>query len=133
MFIAKSSSGKRNWRMQQLEMSSFLLMKKNAKTNLKRFLAKQLSNCQEQIAIAYVSITNETDEVRYGYYVVVALLDDEDNVLFVDNNRYETLGIHPNSTATLKVYVDSDLMKYYANHNLKPTKVDALVYYKLEE
>lgn len=76
---------------------------------------------------AYITFTNETDEILYDCYVTVALLDAEGNVLFVDRNCYETLGVHPNSTVTLKAYIDQDLCEYYDVNGLTPVRADAVV------
>lgn len=76
---------------------------------------------------AYVTFTNETDEILYDCYITVALLDAEGNVLFVDRDCCETLGVHPNSTVTLKMYIDQELCEYYEANNLTPASADAVV------
>ncbi|MBR1408768.1 MAG: hypothetical protein IJ573_07735 [Clostridia bacterium] len=75
-----------------------------------------------------VTFTNTGDEVLYGAYVVCAMLDNEDNVIFVNRNSYDNLGVHPGSTVTIKMYIDSDLIDYYGATGIKPAKVDSLVY-----
>ena len=75
-----------------------------------------------------VTFTNETNEILYGVYIVSAMMDADDNVVFVNRNSYDSLGIHPGSTVTIKMYIDSDLVNYYEANGIKPTKVDALVY-----
>lgn len=42
-----------------------------------------------------VTLTNTGDDVLYSAYVVCAMLDKDDNVIFVDRNSYDNLGIHP--------------------------------------
>jgi len=76
-----------------------------------------------------VTFTNTTDEVIYGVYVVSAMTDADDNVIFVERNSYNNLGVHPGSTVTLKMYIDSDLINYYESNNIRPTGVDARIYY----
>ena len=49
-------------------------------------------------------------------------------MIFVDRDRYNNLGIHPDSTVTLKIYIDSDVIDYYEINNIKPAKVEAFVY-----
>ena len=51
-----------------------------------------------------VTFTNTTDDILYGAYVVAAITDEEDNLIYVDRNSYDSLGIHPGSTVTLKMY-----------------------------
>ncbi len=75
-----------------------------------------------------VTFTNTSDEILYGAYVVCAMMDADDNIVFVNRNNYDNLGIHPGSTVTLKMYIDSDLVNYYEANGIQPTKVDALVY-----
>ncbi len=76
-----------------------------------------------------VTFTNTSDEVLYGVYVVCAMMDADGNVIFVDRNSYDNLGIHPGSTVTLKMYIDADLVNYYEVKGLMPASVDALVYF----
>ena len=75
-----------------------------------------------------VTFTNNSEKVLYGAYVVCAMMDADDNVIFVNRNNYDNLGIHPGSTVTLKMYIDSDLVNYYEANGIVPVKVDALVY-----
>ncbi len=75
-----------------------------------------------------VTFTNTTDEVLYDAYVVCAMMDADDNVVFVNRNSYDNLGIHPGSTVTLKMYIDSDLVNYYEANGIELVKVDSLVY-----
>jgi hypothetical protein len=80
----------------------------------------------------YVTFTNTTDALHFGYYVVVALMDAGGNLLYVDANDNGYIGLHPGSTVTIKVYVDSDLIQYYEDHGLQVTSADAMVYYAVE-
>lgn len=80
----------------------------------------------------YVTFTNTTDELIYGYCIAVALTDAEGNLLFVDGDTIDALAVYPGSTISVRVYVDQDLMSYYKAHDLKPSNVDAMVYYPVE-
>lgn len=75
-----------------------------------------------------VTFTNTTDDVLYGVYVVVAIMDEDNNLIYVDRNSYDSLGVHPGSTVTLKMYIDSDYLAYYKTNDIKPTDVEAMVY-----
>ena len=76
-----------------------------------------------------VTFTNTTDTVLYGAYVVVAITDEEGKLIYVDRNSYDTLGIHPGSTVTIKMYIDRDYLTYYEANGIKPANVEALMYY----
>ena len=76
-----------------------------------------------------VTFTNTTDEILYGAYIVAAVTDAEGNLIYVDRNDYDNLGIHPGSTVTIKMYIDRDYLTYYETYDIKPTSVEALVYY----
>ena len=80
----------------------------------------------------YVTITNDESETRYGYYIVAALLDTGGNLIYVDENSYERIGLHPGSTATFGMYIDNDIVEYYEANGIEVGSVDVLVYY-LEE
>jgi len=76
-----------------------------------------------------VTVTNEDSEVRYKYYLVVALMDTAGNLIYVDENAYEHVGLHPGSTATFGLYIDNDIVEYYEANGIEVGSVDALVYY----
>ncbi len=76
----------------------------------------------------YVTVTNDSNEIWYNTYIAVALYDSNNNLIYVDSNYYTALGIHPNSTVTLKFYVDSDMMDYYQMHGISIARSDALAY-----
>ena len=76
----------------------------------------------------YVTFTNTTKDTLYGVYVVCAIEDEDGNLVYVDRNEYTSLGVHPGSTITLKMRIDSDYIDYYETHNIKLSKIEALVY-----
>ena len=77
----------------------------------------------------YISFTNEAEQIRYGYYLVAALYDTEGNLIYVDNNQYEKVGVHPGSTVTIGLYLDNDTIEYFEANNIEIGSSDALVYY----
>ncbi len=81
----------------------------------------------------YVTVTNDSDETRYGYYVVAALLDTDGNLVYVNTNRLENVGLHAGSTATFSLYIDADNVNYFESTGYQIGSVDALVFYKAEE
>ena len=76
-----------------------------------------------------VTFTNTTDEILYGAYVVAAITDEEGNLIYVDRNNYDSIGVHPGSTVTIKLYIDRDYITYYETYGIKLANVEALVYY----
>lgn len=80
----------------------------------------------------YVTFTNDTDATMFDYYISVAILDEGGNILLAEGNAYETVGIHPGSTVTVKVYVKPDLLKHWTLHDLTMHTVESHVYYPLD-
>jgi hypothetical protein len=76
----------------------------------------------------YVTFTNTGESILYGCYITAALFDADGNLLYVDGNSYDSMGVHPGSTVTLKLYVNNDLVAYFARHSLKADKADAVVF-----
>lgn len=76
-----------------------------------------------------VTFTNTTDEIIYGGAIVCALLDAEGKVIFVSTNSYDTIGVHPGSTITAKLYVDYDMALYFQTNNIEPARAEAVLYY----
>ena len=75
----------------------------------------------------YVTFTNTTEEVLHNLYIVAALYDTEGTLIFVDSASLSSISVHPNSTITVEIYVDRDLMDYYAANGITPAAVDAMV------
>lgn len=75
----------------------------------------------------YITLTNDTEETQYGLYITAALHDAEGNLIFVNDQSVDNVGIHPGSTVTFRMYIDSDVVEYYANAGIEPAAVDAYV------
>lgn len=77
----------------------------------------------------YAAVTNNTDEILYDLDVVMALLDAEGNILFIDShNLYSSVGINPGCTLTFRKDIDSNFMDYFEANGILPTTVDAIAY-----
>ena len=76
----------------------------------------------------YVTFTNESEEILEEFYIVAAITDFENNLIFIDRNSYENIQVHPHSTITVRMYIDSDFVNYYAAHDIVPAATDAVVY-----
>jgi hypothetical protein len=50
----------------------------------------------------------------------------------VNTNRLESVGLHPGSTATFSLYIDSDNINYLEANGIQVSSVDAIVYYREE-
>ncbi len=75
----------------------------------------------------YATVTNNTDDIVYDVAVVLALLDAEGNILYIEN-QYTYLGINPGSTVTIREDISSAFMDYFEANDYAPAKVDALAY-----
>lgn len=77
----------------------------------------------------YATFTNDTEETVYGIHAVLALLDAEGNILYVDTDGfYSSIGLAPGSSITLRENVDSSFIEYFENNGLVPATVDAIAY-----
>lgn len=77
-----------------------------------------------------VTFTNTTDDILYGAYIVVAMHDAEGNLIYVNRNDCDNIGIHPGSTVTMKMYIDRDYINYYEVNEIKIANAEALVFYQ---
>lgn len=80
----------------------------------------------------YVTFTNITDKIQYDFYATVALYDTEGNLVYADTDCVSEVALHPESTMTVKMYIENDLVKYYLANSIKPATVDAVVYYEID-
>lgn len=65
-----------------------------------------------------------------NFVVVVALTDSEGNLVFVNSNYVGIIGVHPGSTITVDMSINSDFVEYYRAHGIEPASIEAHVYYK---
>lgn len=86
----------------------------------------------EYDSYVYVTLTNNTDAIQYGPYVTVALHDQEGNLVYVRGQYADSLGVHPGSTVTIRVYIDSDFIRYFQTNNIEISTADAYVCYEAE-
>ena len=82
----------------------------------------------------FATFTNESEDIVYGLRVVFALLDDEDNILYIEGTSiYDSVGLHPGATVTAKCSVSDRFIEAYEKAGLKATHVDAYAYYTVNE
>jgi len=77
----------------------------------------------------YATITNNTDQPLYDIAVVMALLDAEGNILYMDDdNLYSERALAPGSTMIIRKDIYSSFMDYFEAKGLTPVSVDAIAY-----
>lgn len=80
------------------------------------------------------TFTNDTDDTLFDLHVVMALLDDDGNILDIETTSfYNSIGINPGSTVTVRESVDDDIRDAYERAGSQPTHVDAFAYIEVEE
>ncbi len=77
----------------------------------------------------YATVTNNTDAPLYSIEVVLALLDEEGNILYVDSKElYSEVALMPGSSMIVRRDISSSFLEYYAANGLTPATVDAIAY-----
>ncbi len=92
----------------------------------------ELSGVDSYDNYVYVTFTNTATAPLYDCYITAALHDADGTLVFVDSISLSSVAVHPDSTITVKIYVDRDLMEHYQANNIVPTTVDAMVLYSEE-
>lgn len=81
----------------------------------------------------YATVTNNTEETVYDLNLVMALLDAEGKILYLNSNSLYETGLTPGSSLTFRINISSDFMDYYAANSLVPASVDAIAYVEVEQ
>ncbi len=77
----------------------------------------------------YATVTNNTEEPVYSLSVVLALLDAEGNILYIDeDDLYSDRALTPGSSMLFRKEIGSDFMDYIKASGFVPVSVDALAY-----
>lgn len=77
----------------------------------------------------YVTFTNSAEEPVEGFYISAALYDADGNLIYVGTNQISNIAVHPDSTVTAKLYIDSDMVAYFKENNVTPASANAMVFY----
>ncbi len=82
----------------------------------------------------YGTITNNTDQDLYEVRIAMALLDEDDNILYLygDGIGYNC-ALNAGSSVTFRVDVDDDFIHYFEKNNLVPASIDVIAYAYVEE
>ena len=74
-------------------------------------------------------VTNDTEDTLFDITVLLVLLDDEDNILYMESDSmYSSKGLTPGSSIVVREDVSSSFMDYFAAKGYTPSKVDAIAY-----
>lgn len=77
----------------------------------------------------YATVTNDTDETIYNIYVIFALLDKDDNILYMD---YSTIssnqGLMPGSSMVFRETVNEAHKETFSAAGYEAVRVDAIAY-----
>ena len=77
----------------------------------------------------YATVTNNTDDVVYNISTVFALLDDEGQILYIDEDSlYSSHGLTPGSSIVIKQEIPSSFMDYFTAKGINPTVLDVIAY-----
>lgn len=82
----------------------------------------------------FFTIVNDTDETIWNIQVVYALLDDEGNILFVENDYLDSnKGLNPGSSVAIRETINSKFVEYYDAHGIVPTTIDVIAYVNVDK
>lgn len=79
-------------------------------------------------------VTNDTDEPVYNITVLLVLLDNEENILYMESTGLgRNTAIMPGSSVMFRVEVSSSFKEYFENEGLNPMVVDAIAYTNINQ
>lgn len=82
----------------------------------------------------YATVTNPTQEIMYDLEVVFALMDAEENIIYIESkDLYSEIGIMPNQSVMIRLDISSTFTDYYDANGIVPASVDALAYVLMDK
>ena len=79
-------------------------------------------------------VTNDTDEPVYNITVLLVLLDNEENILYMESTGLgRNTAIMPGSSDMFREEVSSSFKEYFENEGLNPMVVDAIAYTNINQ
>lgn len=81
----------------------------------------------------YATFTNDLDVPVYDISIVLALLDAEGNILYIDDAyMYTDKAVMPGSSIEVRKGIDSSFEEYFAANGIVPASADAIAYVFVE-
>ena len=81
----------------------------------------------------YATFTNDLDVPVYDISVVLALLDAEGNILYMDDtDMYDDKAVMPGRSIEVRKSIDSSFEEYFEKEGIVPASVDAIAYVLVE-
>lgn len=81
----------------------------------------------------YATVTNNTDEPIYDMIIVLVLLDEEGNILYMDDEYMYDVALAPGSSVIVRKDVSSSHIEYFEKNGIVPVAVDAIAYVNIEQ
>lgn len=82
----------------------------------------------------YVTVTNNTEQTLFDISVVAALLDQEGNILYLeDDNLYDGRALTAGSSMVFRMEIPEEFMALYEAKGMTPVSVDAIAYVNIEK
>ena len=82
----------------------------------------------------YVTVTNNTEQTLFDISVVAALLDQEGNILYLeDDNLYDGRALTTGSSMVFRMEIPAEFMALYEAKGMTPVSVDAIAYVNIEK
>ena len=79
-------------------------------------------------------LSNNGDQILYPSYFTCALFDEDDNLVFVTGLEIDgSLGIYPSGTVSIDDYLQRDILVYYQENGIVPTRAESILYLEKEE
>lgn len=82
----------------------------------------------------YAKVTNDSEETVFNLEVLLVLLDDEDNILYMDSSGLlSDQGLTPGSSMIFKQSVPSSFIEYFEENDITPSQIEVIAYTNLEQ
>lgn len=77
-------------------------------------------------------LNNNTGNVLYDTELVMALMDAEGNIVFIDDKTCYDVGILPDSAVNVRLEIPDEFIEYFNTNNVKLQSVDAIAYEEVD-
>ena len=80
----------------------------------------------------FITLSNDSDELLHDLSFVAALYDEDDKLLYDYSTSFGNLAVHPDSTITIMLDVNSNLAAHLSTHDYTPVRVEGFVYTEID-
>lgn len=91
-------------------------------------LITQQNSWGEEETFVDISFTNKTEETIFDFYAVMAIYDQNDQLIFTSEESVYELGVPAGQTVIMRAEIDEEFTSYWKDNGIEPSRIHIIGY-----